>query len=58
MFCCIMFYYITTDAACCYRRSSMVYQTVCVCVCLSVGHVLTFGSPAKKAEPIEMRIGG
>jgi len=38
----------------CYTRSSVVGLSVCVSVCLLV----TFMSPAKMAEPIEMQLGG
>jgi len=37
------------DAACCHRQSSV--------VCTSVGRSVTFVSPAKTAEPIEMPFG-
>jgi len=40
------------DAAYCDRRSSLVCRWVCMSVCLLV----TFVSPAKTAEPIEMPI--
>jgi len=42
-----------SDAAYCYTRSSAVGLSVRLCVCLLV----TFVSPAKTAEPIEMRFG-
>ena len=43
--------YIQLDAAYCYRRSSVVCISFCVCVSV------TFVSPAKTYEPIEMRVG-
>jgi len=42
------------DAAYYYRRNILVCMTVCVSVCLLV----TFVSPSKMAEPIEMPFGG
>jgi len=35
----------------CGRRSSVIFVSVCECVCL----LIAFLSPAKTAEPIEMR---
>jgi len=48
----LIYYYRTASqhAAYCYRRSSV----DCLCVCL---YVVTFVSPTKTAEPIEMRFG-